>query len=384
MRFGVLYDGPAKGPLGLDRSAAVSPNLHLGGEARVVRRLTELRHGMTEVLDNNPPASNPRGWRRDDLAANEASIFHALDAEVLAEISAAVGYVRAGGLDAETMEQEDFRVPALARQISGLRERLDDGNGIVILRGLKQATRNDTDAEIVAWGVANYFGQPIRQGLKKDRRLFSVTDTGGQYNDPTRIGATSGTSWMHTDNGCLEPRPPCYLGLLCVQRAKEGGVSTLISANTLRAVIEEERPDLLPLYFEPYHFRPPTLHTWPAGPPTIVKPILEEVQGEILVHYARVMIEPGMEAAGTPLTPRQLAALDYFDGLLERPDLRYEYQLQPGEFMITNNRFTLHGRTAYVDGTAPAERRLLKRIWLWRRHVGPGTDPVALDLAELA
>ncbi len=146
----------------------------------MARRLTEQRYGMTEVLDNKPPASNPRDWRRDDLAANEASIFHTLDADVLAEISAAVGYVRAGGLDAETMEQEDFRVPALARQIGGLREHLDDGNGIVILRGLKQVTRNDTDAEIVAWGVANYFGQPIRQGLKKDRRLFSVTATGGQ------------------------------------------------------------------------------------------------------------------------------------------------------------------------------------------------------------
>lgn len=327
--------------------------------------------------------TNPRAWRRDDLAANEESIFHTLDGDILAEVSGAAERVRSGGLDTETMEQQDFRVPLLARQMGGLRRRLDDGFGVLILRGLEEVTRNDRTAEIITWGLANYFGQPIRQGLRKDRRLFSVTDTGGQYNDPTRIGATSGISWMHTDNGCLEPRPPCYIGLLCVNRAVEGGVSTLISANTLRAVIEEERPDLLPLYFEPYHFRPPKLHTWPGGPQTIVKPILEEGQGELLVHYARVMIEPGMEMAGTPLTPRQLEALDYFDALLERPELRYEYLLQPGEFMITNNRFTLHGRTAYSDGATPAERRLLKRVWLWRRHIGPGTDPAALDLAEL-
>ena len=29
------------------------------------------------------------------------------------------------------------------------------------------------------------------------------------------------------------------------------------------------------------------------------------------------------------------------------------------------------------------ERRMLKRLWMWRRDRGPGIDPVALDAAEL-
>ena len=331
------------------------------------------------------PASS-QAWNRAAIAGVRDQLFIDVDEAVRGQIADAVATIRANGLDGGTMEQEDFRLPAFAPIAARMREQLDTGYGVQVLRGLPVSLADEATAEIVAWGIANYLGRPIRQGLVRDRRLFTVTDKGGENGDPTRIGATNALSRMHTDNGCLEPRPPCIIGLLCVSAARAGGNSTVISAAALHNAFLAERPDLLPLLFEPFHFLPPRLHTWPQGPRTIVKPIFEWQGEAIHVHYARVMVEPGMELAGTPLTPRQHEALDVLDELLERPGLVFDFRLEDGDFLFTNNLSTLHGRLAYTDDqprAAEAKRRCLKRIWMWRRHAGPGVDPIALDMAEL-
>jgi hypothetical protein len=120
-------------------------------------------------------------------------------------------------------------------------------------------------------------GRPIRQGLARDRKLFTVTNVGAANRDPTRIGASAAESRPHTDNACLESRPPAYIGLLCVQDALAGGESIVISAASILAAMEAEDPELAAELFAPFHFLPPQLHTWPAGPNTIVKPIFESV-----------------------------------------------------------------------------------------------------------
>ncbi|MGP1394214.1 MAG: TauD/TfdA family dioxygenase [Inquilinaceae bacterium] len=341
--------------------------------------------GTTTMVDVPSFRSRPaRCWNRADLDRRAAAeVFVDLPALAASQIKEALGFIRANGLTLDTVEQEDFRIPAFAPLAADLRRRLDEGPGAVVLRNVPADLADEEAAGIVAWGLANYVGRPIRQGLHRDRRLFTVTDRGAANTDPTRIGASAKLSRMHSDNGCLEPRPPAYIGLLCVCNAASGGDSTLISAETLHAEIARQRPDLLPLLYRPFHFRPPELHTWPAGSRTIVKPVFDIGDGgELNVHYARVMIDPGMEIAGVTLDGPTREALDLVDRLLEREDLVWRHRLTAGEFLFTNNLATLHGRLAYSDGPTGDARRVLKRIWLWRRHYGPGDDPVALDLAE--
>jgi len=353
----------------------------------------------TELLRRMPPTiaavsasqDTPRLWDRDSIEPHRARHLVDLPAGVNAELRTAMAHVRANGLELETVEQEDLRLPSLASEAARLRAMLDDGPGFFVLRGIDLDGFSDMEAGIAAWGIANYLGRPIRQGLRRDRRLFTVTDAGAANTDPTRIGASSRESRPHTDNGCLEPRSPCAIGLLCVSDAIAGGESWVVSAATVHNEMLRLRPDLVGLLHEGFHFLPPHLHTWPAGPNTIVKPIFESVprfdgQGEeIRIRYARVMVEPGMALFGTPLTERQREALDLLDELIQRPDLGFSHRLMPGEFLFVNNLVNLHGRGAYADDPQGAgKRRVLKRVWTWRRHLGPGDDPAALDLAELA
>ena len=344
-----------------------------------------LQRAGTAIGATEPCASRLRAWqwRRADLDAMAGDLRRPAPAALAGELARAIDLVRANGLDVDTVEQEDLRLPSFARIVPSLRRLLDDGPGIAILAGLDLDGLSEDEAGIVGWGLANYLGKPMRQGLRADRRLFTVTDRGAANRDPTRLGASNRLSAMHTDNGCLEPRPPCYVGLLCVHAARAGGESMIASAATLHDAMLAERPDLLEVLYRPFHFLPPHLHTWPAGPRTIVKPVLERVGEEIRIHYARVMIEPGMELAGTPLDARQREALDHLDAMMERPGMSFRFRLARGEFLFTNNVQTIHGRAAYEDGDGPGERRMLKRYWMWRRDRGPGIDPVALDAAEL-
>ncbi|MFZ9632372.1 MAG: TauD/TfdA family dioxygenase [Alphaproteobacteria bacterium] len=344
-----------------------------------------LQRAGTAIGATEPCASRLRAWqwRRADLDAMAGDLRRPAPAALAGELARAIDLVRANGLDVDTVEQEDLRLPSFARIVPSLRRLLDDGPGIAILAGLDLDGLSEDEAGIVGWGLANYLGKPMRQGLRADRRLFTVTDRGAANRDPTRLGASNRLSAMHTDNGCLEPRPPCYVGLLCVHAARAGGESMIASAATLHDAMLAERPDLLEVLYRPFHFLPPHLHTWPAGPRTIVKPVFERVGEEIRIHYARVMIEPGMELAGTPLAARQREALDHLDAMMERPGMSFRFRLARGEFLFTNNVQTIHGRAAYEDGDGPGERRMLKRYWMWRRDRGPGIDPVALDAAEL-
>ena len=338
------------------------------------------RPAPAAALATDEPA---RLWLARDIERRRAEAFFAFSPSMNRELAVAMQHVRATGLALDTVEQEDLRLPQFARHVDDLRRRLDGGLGAVVLGDIDLGPYSDAETAIVAWAIANYLGRVIRQGLAKDRRIFSVTNQGAANKDAIRIGASSRESAMHTDNGCLEPRPPCSVALACVHAARSGGDSMIAAAATLHDTLLAEHPDLLAVLYQPFHFLPPQLHTWPAGPRTIVKPVFERQDDGIRIHYARVMIEPGMALAGTPLDAGQRAALDTLDAMMQRPDLHYVFRLARGDMLFTNNLQTLHGRAGYEDGADTTARRMLKRIWMWRRHRGPGIDPAALDAAEL-
>ena len=342
-----------------------------------------LIHSFRKISSNLPR----RGWTAlnfdksgEPSKHGDPFLFYLSD-ETHEEIRQALAFKDANGLTLDTITQEDFRLPSIAASIVKWRQQLDRGIGFAIIDTGLSDLISEADFEIVGWSLCNYFGQVIRQGINHDRRLFTVSDKGSQNTDPTRIGASAKRSAKHSDNGCLEPRPPCYIGLFCYQASNYGGESTIISAQNVFQTFADERPNLLPLLFKTYHFRSPQAHVWPSRGPTIQKPILEFKDGELLIHYARVMINPGMEMAGLSLSDQEMEALDYLDEVLERPELNFRTLLKPGQLLILNNIAFLHGREEFTPGVQAG--RSLKRYWMWRRHIGAGTDPALLDLAEL-
>ena len=84
----------------------------------------------------------------------------------------------------------------------------------------------------------------------------------------------------------------------------------------------------------------------------------------LILRYLRYWIESGHERDCEPLSDDQRRALDAWDAVLERPDLRVEFTLRPGQVFFINNRWILHNRTAFIDNPDPDLRRHMVRLWL--------------------
>lgn len=328
------------------------------------------------------PAVDVRAWTPPELESGLHPVFHDLGETERAEIARAVEAIRMREVSLATIEPEDFRVPAFGRCVPGLRQRLDDGPGFVIVRGLNTGDYSREENALIYWGLGNYLGRVMRQNLRGER-LDTVQDRGEKITDPYRLIESPRHFIPHTDNGMLEPRWPDYLGLCCLASAKRGGENTVISAYALMRRIARERPEYVARLARPWHIDPPREQRLPGGPPTWSKPIFEVIRGELKIHYLRYYIDPGMEKAGCPLDDHEREILDYLDGLLESGEFTFSHKLAAGEILFNNNNWTLHGRKAFEDHPEPGRKRLLMRIWLWRRHQWPGTDPVDLDAADL-
>lgn len=325
----------------------------------------------------------PRAWTSQSLEADQDALFYDFSDRSLAEIDAALRGIRLRGVTLEIMEQEDFRIPSFARDVPDLRRRLDDDYGFVVLRGLDLAPYTREESEMIYWSVGNYLGRVMRQNLRGER-LDKVMNHGEEnVTDPYRVIETNQYFQTHTDNAMLEPRPPHYLGLMCIRPAEQGGESLLVSAYTIHNAVRQEHPEYLRRLYQIFHIDPPMEQRLAVGPRTWTNPVFEWDGKDLTVHYIRYLMDPGMEIAGTPLTVEERAMLDFIDTVVRREDYQFRYQLQTGEILFENNRCNLHGRTGFSDSRIGDQGRELRRIWLWRRHGTPGMDPVALDLAEL-
>ena len=330
------------------------------------------------------PLNRHRGaWTRPILESNWDNLFYDISGQSLAEIDKAIRAIRLRGITLGIMEQEDFRIPSFARDVSELRARLDVGYGLVVLRGLDLSSYSRQECEMIYWGVGNYLGRVMRQNLRGEK-LDKVMNLGEEnVTDPYRVIETDQYFQTHTDNAMPEPRPPHYLGLMCIRPAQQGGESLLVSAYTIHNAIRQGHPEYLPRLYQIFHIDPPIEQRLAGDPRTWTTPVFEWDGRDLTVHYIRYLMDPGMEVAGTPLTAEERAMLDHIDSLLRREDVQFRYQLQSGEILFENNRCNLHGRTAFTDSRIGDQGRELRRIWLWRRHGTPGMDPVALDAAEL-
>lgn len=346
----------------------------------------DVDYGLAAPARREPlraPVRFPRAWSAQSLALRQDEILHDVGDEARVEILRALEHIRANRFSLATVEQEDMRLPALAREIPALRARLDHGIGFFVLRGLPFDQMSFDEAQILAWVVSNYLGKVIRQNYS-GLRVELLKDQKRSDGDPYRISQTNRYFAFHSDNGVLEPRPPNYIGLTCLRPAKQGGESVLVSAYTLHNELLARDPDLLAVLYGEFLADKPRLQTRAGAEERPVRyPIFQRHGTELFMRYNREFLEQGAAKAGVTLPAQALKAFDVLDELMEREELLFRYKLQRGEVLIANNLATLHSRTAYVDDERPGMERQLLRSWMWRRHCHPGVDPVELDLDEL-
>jgi alpha-ketoglutarate-dependent taurine dioxygenase len=238
---------------------------------------------------------------------------------------------------------------------------LESGRGFAIVESPPGERLTAEDAQRLYWVVGLGLGRPFEQNVQ-GTLLYDVRDTGQDLTKGARFSVTNYESSFHTDNSfgadILD-----YVGLLCLQTARTGGRSQVLSGFALHNELHARRPDVLEALYQPFHIdRRGGVREGEA--PTVQFPVIRWDGRELLFRYLRYWIEAGHEKVGQPLTTVQVMALDVLDEFLNRRDLRAEFDLQPGDMYFINNRWILHNRTAFEDHPEPERRRHLVRLWL--------------------
>jgi len=298
----------------------------------------------------------PAAWTGVGLADSEEWVY-VWTREEIVELEEALIAVQHLRRPLDQIGRTDFPLARLAGRLEGVRADLLRGRGFVLMRGLDASKYSREEIATIFWGIGAHLGRAVPQNAK-GHLLGHVKDLGRDVNDAsTRIYQTSERQGYHTDSADI-------VGLLCLERAMEGGRSSLASCSTIHNVLFENSPDLLEELFQPFCTDHRGEHR--AGTnPYFTAPILSWHENELSVLYQRRYIESAQRfGAVPPLTDRQVAALDAFDSAADDPTIHLEMQLERGDIQFIHNHQMLHDRTAFRDWPEPIRRRHLLRLWL--------------------
>jgi hypothetical protein len=295
-------------------------------------------------------------WRGADLAGTEGW-SHRLAAAEVEELAAALRGVRSRGLATTAITRADFPLPVLATRLRVLVEQARTGLGLFLLTGLPPDRFDEDDREAVFWGIGTHLGRPVSQNSHGEL-LGRVMDQGRTYGSAnTRGYQTRARLDFHTDRCDL-------VGLLCQRRAKEGGLSSVVSTTAVHNEILRTRPDLLPILFRGFHYSEREAADSAEGVSARPIPVFSR-QGDVLsCRFIRNPIETGAKRRGMPLTGPEAEALELMSALCAREDMRLDMMLEPGDMQFCNNYTTAHARTEFEDWPEPERRRLMLRLWL--------------------
>lgn len=299
---------------------------------------------------------HPSAWRGADLARRRDWIHELTDAEV-GELQDAVTAVRRAGLPLTDLRPEDVPLPSLAAVIDGWADHLDAGRGFVLVRGLPVDAVGEESTSIAYMVLGVHLGVPLSQNTAGDL-LGHVRDDGSDPDDPTvRRYRTRLAQPFHVDGSDV-------VGLLCLQPAKSGGLSQIVSSVTVYDEVARRRPDLEPLLHQPWYFDRYGEER-PGERPWFAAPIVSGLPERFRFLYLRWYIDKAQTHADVPrLTTAQGELLDLIDGLAHDPELHLDMDFVPGDIQLLANRTILHSRTAYDDDDDPDRRRHLLRLWL--------------------
>jgi hypothetical protein len=306
-----------------------------------------------------PLQAGPAAWRGAELATRDDWIGVLSPAEI-GELELAARSVAERGVPLAQLTAADFPLPTLGPRLVALRGALLHGRGFALLRGLPVQRYSREQVAAIFLGIGAHLGRARSQNAA-GHLLGHVCDLGLSSRDPNvRIYQTHERQTFHTDSCDV-------VGLLCLQEARRGGDSLLVSALAIFNELRATRPDLLARLLQPMaHDRRGEV---PAGQqPFFMIPVFswlpEQGTDGLTVFYQRQYFDSAQRFVEAPrLTPQDVEALDAFDALANDPRLNLSMRLAPGDMQFVHNHVLLHDRTAFEDWPEPRRRHLL-RLWL--------------------
>ena len=302
------------------------------------------------------PIQGPAHWKAAEIAERTDWVHHFTSAE-LAEIDAALRTAQSRGKGIAEVSAADFPLPTVSGLFSQGRERLENGCGLQLYRGIDVTRYSKDELRLMYWAFGLHLGTPVSQSMHGDV-LGDVRNQNTNLDGPQGRGYTTNRQLgCHTDSCDV-------VGLFVLRTAKSGGASKLASSVAVHNEMLRLRPDLLEVMYQPFWW------SWqgqePEGAlPYYPQPVFSEWRGKFACRYVRTHINSAQRFEEVPrLTPLQLEALDLFSSLSVNEEFSYSMMFEPGDMQLLNNHITLHARSEFEDFDEPDRKRHLLRMWL--------------------
>lgn len=303
------------------------------------------------------PVITRSAWRGETLQAG-VEWFYSLSPEEIAEIDAALRLLKATGRQIPEIGKDHFPLGRFARTLRLLQTEIENGLGIMVLRGLPRDRYTPEEMSMIFWGIGAHFGRAVAQNAQGDV-LGHVRDMGrDQYKDVHARGYQTANRLPFHNDSCD------IVGLCCLETAESGGLSTVASSVTVYNTLVETRPDLARVLSEPFYADRRGEES-PGQKPYYVTPTFIWHRGRMFNRFNRTFINSAQRFNEVPrLTPLQVEALETVEALCNDPAIRLDMELERGDMQFVNNYVLLHSRTAFQDHADEARKRHLLRLWL--------------------
>lgn len=305
------------------------------------------------------PIGRPGAWRGVDMAKrSDEWLYSFSDAEV-AELDGAMRRTR--NREIIDISRTDFNLTTLGPVLDDMRHELLHGRGFVVLRGVPVWDYSIEEAARVYWGLGLYFGNARSQNAK-GHLLGHVCDLGARFDafknpGKTRIYQTRVRQLYHTDSVDV-------VSLMCLQKAKRGGGSSICSSIAVHDEMWRRDRDLWMEMYKPF-WRDRRGEVPEGHKPYYPSAMFHYHEGLLSTTFSRDYAESCSRFPELPpMTDKQVAALDLFDSIAEDKDSRLDMAFERGDIQILHNHQILHARGDFEDWPEVERKRHLLRLWL--------------------
>jgi hypothetical protein len=315
---------------------------------------------LRDIIDDR------RVWTGDSLSDSSA-VSVPLEARHIAAFKECIAPLVGRASQLRTIGRSAFDHPALNHLFEEVLRELRDGRGIVLLRRVPVERFNRTEINLIYWGIGLHLGIGVSQSVLGDM-IGEVQDM--TASDPhARAYRNKQELTLHTDLCDI-------IGMLSLEAAMTGGVSSYASVYAVHNRILQTRPDLLARLYEGFNYHRRGEEARGEAPITPHKvPVLAFKDGQLSARYVRTYLTGAMEEMKVA-DAQLIEALDLFDRTAD--DLALKFVIQPGEVSLINNMTVLHSRSAFEDWPDGTRKRLLLRLWL--THQGFRSVPAAFRI----
>lgn len=317
---------------------------------------------MSQVIDN---VEQPKPWLAKDIKQSTQWIRPVSETERTG-LRKGLSAFLASGTPLEEASGADFPFEDVKQLIQDIHDQLYKGYGLIVLKSFPIEGLDEEAIKKLYWGFTNHLGVLRPQG-KNSALMNHVKNAGGVYRAAGGRGYNTNAELdFHVDFAD-------YVGLLCIQDAKSGGISKACSSRALFETLKQQMPELAQALQTPLFYSRQDEHAADELPfyPT---PVVAFEQGWFSCRYTRNHIRYAHrhEGAAAPSSIQE-AAMDWIDQAAQSDEFTFDMRLVPGDFQILNNHVVLHSRTAYEDYDEPEKKRSLLRAWI----ATPNSQPLS-------